>query len=209
MWFLKKQKSVMRQASSKDKRPTINSPSKSRSDMLEQYMMIEKEIRPIESYMANCAVSLNARLLLNERIETLQKLIDAFYSLKSKCYSLGPEYQTYFSEMWEHAHNSKDADFCYVDRFECELKELLKNKDQLSAKESLYFSQTNNLKSKIESVLSESHSILQTDLYKRFDPVVQNDISTILYFMAKDGTITRTKHGRTYLTRFAKSDVST
>lgn len=96
MWFLKKQKSVMRQASSKDKRPTINSPSKSQSDMLEQYMMIEKEIRPIESYMANCAVSLNAKLLLNERIETLQKLIDAFYSLKSKCYSLGPEYQTYF-----------------------------------------------------------------------------------------------------------------
>lgn len=198
MWFLKKQKSVMRQASSKDKRFTINSPSKSQSDMLEQYMMIEKEIRPIESYMANCAVSLNAKLLLNERIETLQKLIDAFYSLKSKCYSLGPEYQTYFSEMWEHAHNSKDADFCYVDRFECELKELLKNKDQLSAKESLYLSQANNLKSKIESVLSESHSILQTDLYKRFDPVVQNDISTILYFMAKDGTITRTKHGRTY-----------
>ncbi|MFR3262487.1 MAG: hypothetical protein ACLTTD_17310 [Oscillospiraceae bacterium] len=202
MWFLKKQKSVMRQASSKDKRPTINSPSKSQSDMLEQYMMIEKEIRPIESYMANCAVSLNAKLLLNERIETLQKLIDAFYSLKSKCYSLGPEYQTYFSEMWEHAHNSKDADFCYVDRFECELKELLKNKDQLSAKESLYISQTNNLKSKIESVLSESHSIIQTDLYKRFDPVVQNDISTILYFMAKDGTITRTKHGRTYLIEY-------
>lgn len=107
----KKQKSVMRQASSKDKRPTINSPSKSQSDMLEQYMMIEKEIRPIESYMENCAVSLNAKLLLNERIETLQKLIAAFYSLKSKCYSLGPEYQTYFSEMWEHAHNSKDADF--------------------------------------------------------------------------------------------------
>ena len=202
MWFLKKQKSVMRQASSKDKRFTINSPSKSQSDMLEQYMMIEKEIRPIESYMANCAVSLNAKLLLNERIETLQKLIDAFYSLKSKCYSLGPEYQTYFSEMWEHAHNSKDADFCYVDRFECELKELLKNKDQLSAKESLYLSQANNLKSKIESVLSESHSILQTDLYKRFDPVVQNDISTILYFMAKDGTITRTKHGRTDLIEY-------
>lgn len=43
MWFLKKQKSVMRQASSKDKRPTINSPSKSQSDMLEQYMMIEKK----------------------------------------------------------------------------------------------------------------------------------------------------------------------
>ena len=146
MWFLKKQKSVMRQASSKDKRPTINSPSKSQSDMLEQYMMIEKEIRPIESYMANCAVSLNAKLLLNERIETLQKLIDAFYSLKSKCYSLGPEYQTYFSEMWEHAHNSKDADFCYVDRFECELKELLKNKDQLSAKESLYISQSQKLR---------------------------------------------------------------
>lgn len=202
MWFLKKQKSVMRQASSKDKRPTINSLSKSQSDMLEQYMMIEKEIRPIESYMANCAVSLNAKRLLNERIETLQKLIGAFYSLKSKCYSLGPEYQTYFSEMWEHAHNSKDADFCYVDRFECELKELLKNKDKLSAKESLYISQTNNLKSKIESVLSESHSILQTDLYKRFDPVVQNDISTILYFMAKDGAITRTKHGRTYLIEY-------
>lgn len=202
MWFLKKQKSAMRQALSKDKRPTINSPSKSQSDMLEQYMTIEKEIRPIESYMINCAVSLNAKLLLNERIETLQKLIDAFYRLKSKCYSLGPEYQTYFSEMWEHAHNSKDADFCYVDRFECELEELLKNKAQLSAKESLYISQTNNLKSKIESVLSESHSILQTDLYKRFDPVVQNDISTILYFMAKDGTITRTKQGRTYLIEY-------
>lgn len=202
MWFLRKAKNADFQSQPKNKRPTINNPNKIQSDILVQHTMIEKEIRPMESYMINCAISLKKKLPLNERIEKLKELIGAFYNLRSRCYSLGPEYQTYFSEMWEHVHNSQDADFCYVDRFECELEELLKNKDQLSAKESLYISQTNNLKSKIESVLSESHSILQTDLYKRFDPVVQNDISTILYFMAKDGEITRTKHGRTYLIEY-------
>ena len=34
------------------------------------------------------------------------------------------------------------------------------------------------------------------------DPIIQNDISSILYFMAKDGRIKRTKQGKTYLIEY-------
>ena len=169
---------------------------------IEIYATVKKEIQPMENDMVNYAAYLSGKKRLADRIDALQQLISTFYSIKSKCISLGPAYQKYFSDMWEHMHNSQCSDFSYVDRFEHELAELLENKKELNAMEALYISQSENLETKVKQALSDNCPILQTDLYKLFDPIVQNDISSILYFMARDGIIKRTKQGRTYLIEF-------
>lgn len=56
------------------------------------------------------------------------------------------------------------------------------------------------------SVLVENKEILQTDIYKMFDPVVQKDIQSILYFMAKDGIIEREKVKSTYMIRLRREN---
>ena len=104
--------------------------------------------------------------------------------------------------MWEHLHNSHCDDFCYIEKFEKELKFLLENKIELCAKEALHISESENLENRIKESLIENGPILQTELYKFFDPIIQNDISSILYFMAKNGRIKRTKQGKTYLIEY-------
>ena len=104
--------------------------------------------------------------------------------------------------MWEHLHNSHCDDFCYIEKYEKELKFLLENKIELCVKEALHISESGNLEDRIKESLMENGPILQTELYKFFDPIIQNDISSILYFMAKDGRIKRTKQGKTYLIKY-------
>ena len=163
------------------------------------FQTLKQEVAPLESVVVDFAVALKGTQLVSNRIELLQAIIQAFYDLKLKCVSLGPQYQVYFSEMWEHTQNSKCKDFCYIEHFEQELNTLLSNKDELLATEAVYISETENLQSKIEIILLSHSPILQTELYKFFNPIIRNEISSLLYTMEKNGDIKRTKHGRTYL----------
>ena len=169
------------------------------------FQTIAQEIKPLEEIVIGFAVALKEPHLVKDQIEILKALISAFYDLKSKCVSLGLDYQDYFSKMWEHLHNSRCDDFCYIEKYERDLEYLLENKSELCAKENLRISESKNLGKRVEEALSKNSPILQTELYKFFDPVIQNDISSILYFMAKDGRINRTKQGRTYLIEYKGS----
>ncbi len=91
---------------------------------LEYYQTIEQYLKPIENVMVSYAVTLQKERSKESRITLLQALVESFYDLKEKCAALGPEYAEYFSDTWEHCHNSRSPDFCYVDRFESELCEL-------------------------------------------------------------------------------------
>ena len=169
---------------------------------IEYFQTISKEIKPLEEIVIGFAVALKEPHSVEDQIKILKAIIPAFYDLKSKCVSLGPEYQDYFSKMWEHLHNSHCDDFCYIEKYEKELKFLLENKIELCAKEALHISESENLENRIKESLIENGPILQTELYKFFDPIIQNDISSILYFMAKNGRIKRTKQGKTYLIEY-------
>lgn len=163
------------------------------------YSVVVSEIKPLEDVMIGFAVALKERHTVENEIELLSAIIESFYSLKSKCVSLGPEYLNYFSQMWEHCQNSQNQDYSYIERFEERLVFLQKEKNVLLAKEELKTKEMVNLDQRIIEILKSEKEILQTDIYKYFDPVVQSEISSILYFMAKNGEIHRTKSGRTYL----------
>ena len=88
------------------------------------FQTIEKEIKPLETIVTDFAMALKSIKDKDDRIKVLTALIESYYALKEKCNSLGPDYQKLFSKRWEHCHNSRNPDFCFVDRFEEELKKL-------------------------------------------------------------------------------------
>lgn len=168
------------------------------------YKTIQTEIKPLEEIFVNFAVVLKEKNQVDDKIEILKDLIQSYYDLKSKCISLGPDYQKYFINMWEKCHNSRNKEFSYIDRFEKELNNLQSKRDTLKLEEKLHQKESDGLEDRVIAILRKNSSILQTDIYKIFDPIVQNDIQSILYFMAKDGRITREKSGRTYMIHFVK-----
>lgn len=165
---------------------------------LEYYEVLREEVQPLESEMVGFASSLSSIKGIDERIKALNSLVAKFFELKSKCISLGPDYDEYFSRRWEHCHNSKNPDFSYIVKYQDELEHLLENRESLLEKEALYNSAANGLEEKLLTVLRDNPVILQTDIYKKFDPIIKSDIQSLLYSMEKDGIITRTKSGRTY-----------
>lgn len=192
--FLKSQKNIAPAPIRK------NSPSGSYENV--DHNILVSEIKPLEDIMIGFAVALKERHTVNEEILLLASIIESFYDLKSKCISLGSNYESYFSRMWEHCHNSKNHDFSYIERFEERLDFLQKEKNTLLAEEKLKDKEMVCLDQKVIEVIKSKKEILQTDIYKYFDPVVQSEISSILYFMAKDGKIRRTKSGNTYLIKY-------
>lgn len=159
------------------------------------YPIIQKEIKPIEDAIVQCAVQAKNSRLVDERISALKGVVKHYYLLRDKCASLGSGYKKYFLKMWEHC--SKNNDF-YVTKFEKELQELQENYQELKQKELIHSRESKNLDHRVFSVLAKSPGILQTDVYKCFCPEVKDDIQTILYFWERDGKIRREKSGRTY-----------
>lgn len=167
----------------------------------EYYETLEREIRPLENILVGFSSALPGIKKVDDRIEVLNSLIESYYELRSKCVALGTDYEEYFSKMWENCHNSKNQDFCFVECYEAELNELVQNRDVLFAKQSLHEHETVGLRDKVLQILHDCGEITQTDIYKKFDPVVQNDIQSILYCLAKDGIIERKKYKSTYLVK--------
>lgn len=165
---------------------------------LDYFTALRNEIKPLENEIVGYAKSLNETRLIDSRIALLTSQIDTFYALKSKCEALGPEYAEYFSKQWEHCHNSRNADFNYIAGAEEELKDLQNRYSELKEQEDLYKKEVENLRERVITVLTDNPGILQTDVYKHFNPLVKGDVSKILADLSKDNTIERVKSGRTY-----------
>ena len=90
----------------------------------------------------------------------------------------------------------------YLEQRTTELKELEDNLEALEEKYNkrvLFESEIlPNLENEVLKIIKENPGIIQKDIYKRFDPDVKSDISSLLYFMAKDGKIKREKAGNSY-----------
>lgn len=165
---------------------------------LATYNTIKVLISPKENEMVQLASALGKGMDTDAQIAVLSELIAKFYDLKDYCATLGQDYADYFSKTWEHGHNSRCSDFCYIARYEEQLSQLQRNYETLKRKDNLYMRNVKDLKQRVLSCISENPGILQTELYKQFDETVKPDIQEILYFASKDGLIIRQKAGRTY-----------
>ena len=83
-----------------------------------------------------------------------------------------------------------------------ELKDLENNLEDLEEKyKKRAFFETEilpNLENELLKIIKENPGIIQKDIYKKFDQDLKSDISSLLYFMAKDGKIKREKAGNSY-----------
>jgi hypothetical protein len=72
------------------------------------------------------AEDLLSRMTLREKIAQLEKLICVYYEFKRFCYGQGECYIKYFSDQWEHCHNSRCNDFEYITPYIEQLEKLKK-----------------------------------------------------------------------------------
>lgn len=163
--------------------------------------------RPNDDKLYELSVAAANAKSIDEEIASLRAFIAFYYQYKNECISKGASYFKYFSDMHMHCHNSRNPDFDFVTPREERLEYILQNYEVLikeeqekSAKEAKKqeLLKATDLVQSIKEIITTNPGILQSELYKKYDPVLKDSISELLYFAAKDGRIRREKSGRTY-----------
>lgn len=90
----------------------------------------------------------------------------------------------------------------YIEKRKSELDDLTKNFDQIETTYKIKQQEMNELDKKVIDALKKNDGILQSEFVKLFDPIVKNEVASLLYSLDKEGIIQRTKSGRSYILHF-------
>lgn len=82
----------------------------------------------------------------------------------------------------------------YVDSYKSDLAFMEQNMEHLLNKEKII----KQLKTDLLEIIKAEPGVVQTELYKRFDAELKDDVSNELYWLARKGLIEREKSGRSY-----------
>lgn len=119
---------------------------------------------------------------IDEKIDLLQKAIEAYQIAKDWHYNHSEGAMLWFQDMWEHCHNSRSDCFCWVDRVNAYRNQLIEERDVI-----------------IPWILNAAQEgFLQTEIYTVFPEAEKSDLQRIVKMLADDGKINRTKKGKTY-----------
>ena len=125
---------------------------------------------------------------------SLKSLILYIKDVKKLCKSKGECYAFWCDEIL--------ATDDYLEKRISDLKYLEENMATLQEEyERRQFIESNilpNLKKELFRIVKDNPGIIQKDIYKKYDPDLKSDISSIFYFMAKEGKIIREKSGNSY-----------
>lgn len=210
--LFKKKETLAVENTNEDKVESIS--SKKKNDLthlidgelpVEWYYEKSDFIKPRDNKLYELSIAASKATSLEEEKKLLQQFIDFYYEYKNECFSKDECYQKYFIDMHMHCHNSKNPDFEFVKPKEERLKYINENYEQLLEEENLKLINEKKkeklmigLKEKIIEEIKSYPGILQSDLYNKFDPILKDEISTIIYYSNKDVKIIREKDGRTY-----------
>lgn len=131
------------------------------------------------------------KLSPKEKYSALKSFVIFLDDLKKLCYQKGDCFALWFDDIIASPE--------YIETRKSELIELESNLDRLTSEYELHLKESKNLENRVLEVLAENPEILQTDVYKNFHTIVKEDVSSILYRLAKENKITRIKSGKTYL----------
>lgn len=124
----------------------------------------------------------------------LKSLVLYIKDAKTLCETKGECFSKWFSDCI--------ADREYLEIRQADLKYIEEHYDELLKQEQVKRNIEQNLlphlRTDLLNIIQSTPGILQTDIYKKFDPPAKEYVSSELYFMAKDGIIKREKAGRTY-----------
>lgn len=133
-----------------------------------------------DAFLDHARVALKANDI-NERIRLLEETIALFYKARDWHYKTKGG-MIYFQDVWEHCHNSKNPDFCWIENEESFLRESIFERD------------------KIEPwVLQHAvEGFMQPEIYKAFPSVSQGALRQTIDRLVKLGHIEKNKEGRSY-----------
>jgi len=127
-----------------------------------------------------------------------EEFLEAFYSYKHECEQLGECYIKYFADMFERCQNSSNPCFSMAEPREERLAYINANINTLVAAEQLKTKLLSTLESDVANLIRSNPGILQSELIKKFDPIVKGELSTLLYQWSNEGKITKEKQGRSF-----------
>lgn len=135
------------------------------------------------SYFSNNVY--NAKTV-KEKLSALKSLVQYQEDVKKLCHRKGECF-----EYWASASITNPVN---MEQNKQELKRMERDLDKLLEQEKWvdYFREV------LPSVISKEPGVIQTDLYKRYDPSCKSIISNELYQMESRGQIVRKKSGRSY-----------
>jgi hypothetical protein len=163
--------------------------------------------RPNDDKLYELSIAAANAKSIDGEIACLRAFIAFYYHYKNECISKGEGYFKYFSDMHMHCHNSRNPDFDFATPREERLEYILQNYDILIKEEQEKIAkeakkqellQNTDLEKSIKEIITANPGILQSDLYKKYDPILKDSISEFLYFSAKNNRIRREKSGRSY-----------
>lgn len=159
-----------------------------------------KELKEYDSELVELALKAKDDADIDSRIKAYKDLIEKFYSLKNYCYNKNECYKKYFSDYYEHCHNSTNKDFCYITPYEKELDDIITNYDKKikEYKDKLECQQFS--KDKIDEIfliIKNTPGISQKDLKNMYNKKFNLSIDSILFQLTKNHKIRKEKSGNT------------
>lgn len=126
----------------------------------------------------------------NELYTALSNFVTYMETVKNTCKGKDKNFEIWFEEIL----TAKG----YLEKRKNELLDLERNLVSLQTQYEQKQLLLPTLDQDLFAYLSNNDDILQTDVYKHFDPALKEEIQSRLYFWARDGKIIRIKKGRTY-----------
>lgn len=130
---------------------------------------------------------------IDEKIDLLQKTIDAFELAKQWHYQHSKGAMLWFQDCWECCHNSQAECFNWVDYVYTYREQLIKKRDII-----------------IPWILDAAQKgVLQTEIYKVFPEEEKTDLRRVIKALADNGIINMVKKGNTYFISSNTQDFET
>lgn len=139
----------------------------------------------------------NPNVPVDERIAAIKNMQVILANFRSACKKEGNDVYQEFSALWEHYGNANSKD-SYITPYLDLLSYLEENADRMREDERVRAATLPSLQDEVLALIRDNDGIKQTDLYKRFDFSVKNDIGSMLYYLSACGKVFRTKVGSTY-----------
>lgn len=136
--------------------------------------------QPYEDKIIQAAVDLK-NFKGMDRIPQLEKIIKLYNKYKNFCYGKNECYIKYFSDSWEHCHNSRCDDFEYITPYVEELNRL------------------KGLDVKAWNLLADNDGISRPDYLRMFDESTKDDVLYLLEVWEKEEKVEKEKKGRSYV----------
>jgi len=155
--------------------------------------------KPRDHKLADLSVRASKTDNIDEEIKLLKEFVDYFEEYKNECKLMGECFEKHFYDMNIHdgSVNGK-PDYHWLNQNKERLSYLEENRDKLIEEQRNKNVALVDLPQRLKKVIIDNPGILQSEIYKQFDEIIKNEISSQLYYWANDGIIKREKCGKSY-----------